>query len=220
MKEPLSRRLFSEALATALLLATIIGSGIMGEKLAGGNDAISLLGNTLATGAMLPVLITLFGPISGAHMNPAVSFGAALLRELAWKDLAPTILAQIVGAIIGVFCAHLMFDLPLLQVSTKLRLGPAQIFSESVATFGLTLTILGCMRREPQFTPVAVGLYITSAYWFTASTSFANPAVTIARTLTDTFAGIAPSGVMPFIVAQFIGLFAGLGAAKILWPQK
>lgn len=220
MKEPLPRRLFSEALATALLLATVVGSGIMGAKLAGGNDAIALLGNTLATGAMLPVLITIFGPISGAHMNPAVSFGAAILRELAWKDVLPIILAQIFGAVIGVLCAHLMFDLPLLQVSTKLRLGPAQIFSEFIATFGLMLTILGTVRRAPHFTPVAVGLYITAAYWFTASTSFANPAVTIARSLTDTFAGIAPSGIAPFIAAQMIGLFAGLGAAKILWPQK
>lgn len=220
MKEPLPRRLFSEALATALLLATVVGSGIMGAKLAGGNDAIALLGNTLATGAMLPVLITIFGPISGAHMNPAVSFGAAVLHELSWKDVLPIILAQIFGAIIGVLCAHLMFELPLLQVSTKLRLGPAQIFSEFIATFGLMLTILGTVRRAPQFTPVAVGLYITAAYWFTASTSFANPAVTIARSLTDTFAGIAPSGIAPFIAAQMIGLFAGLGAAKILWPQK
>ncbi len=220
MKNNLPRRLFSEALATALLLATVVGSGIMGEKLAGGNDAIALMGNTLATGAMLPVLITIFGPISGAHMNPAVSFGAALLRELEWKDVLPTILAQIIGAIVGVFCAHLMFDLAALQISTKLRLGPAQVFSEAVATFGLILTILGCVRRAPHFTPIAVGLYITSAYWFTASTSFANPAVTIARSLTDTFAGIAPSGVLPFIGAQMLGLFAGLGAAKILWPQK
>ena len=220
MKEALPRRLFSEALATALLLATVVGSGIMGEKLANGNDAIALLGNTLATGAMLPVLITIFGPISGAHMNPAVTFGAAILRELSWKDVLPIIIAQSLGAIIGVFCAHLRFDLPLLQVSTKLRLGSAQIFSECVATFGLMLTILGTVRRAPQFTPVAVGLYITAAYWFTASTSFANPAVTIARSLSDTFAGIAPSGIAPFIAAQMIGLFAGLGAAKILWPHK
>ena len=220
MKEPLLRRLFSEALATALLLATVVGSGIMGEKLAGGNDALALLGNTLATGAMLPVLITIFGPISGAHMNPAVSLGAAILRELEWTEVLPVSLAQILGAIIGVICAHLMFEMPLLQVSTKLRLGPAQIFSEFIATFGLMLTILGTVRRAPQFTPVAVGLYITAAYWFTASTSFANPAVTIARSLTDTFAGIAPSGVLPFIGAQMLGMLAGLGAAKILWPHK
>ena len=216
----LSRRLFAETLATAWLLATVVGSGIMAERLAGGNDALALLGNTLATGAMLPVLITIFGPISGAHMNPAVSLGASVFRELAWRELPLIIGVQMIGAIIGVFCAHLMFDLPLLQVSTKLRLGPAQVFSECVATFGLILTILGTVRRAPSFTPVAVGLYITAAYWFTASTSFANPAVTMARALTNTFAGIAPSGVMPFIAAQMIGLFAGLWGARLLWPQK
>ena len=220
MKEPLPRRLFSEMLSTALLLAIVVGSGMMGVALSGGNDAIALLGNTIATGAGLVVLITIFGPVSGAHMNPAVSLGAAMLGDLAWKDVPTYMVAQICGAIIGVFCAHLMFDVSVLQVSTKLRLGPAQMFSEFIATFGLMLTILGTVRRAPQFTPVAVGLYITAAYWFTASTSFANPAVTIARSLTDTFAGIAPSGIAPFIAAQMIGLFAGLGAAKILWPQK
>jgi glycerol uptake facilitator-like aquaporin len=207
-------------LSTALLLAIVVGSGMMGVALSGGNDAIALLGNTIATGAGLVVLITIFGPVSGAHMNPAVSLGAAMLGDLAWKDVPTYMVAQICGAIIGVFCAHLMFDVSVLQVSTKLRLGPAQMFSEFIATFGLMLTILGTVRRAPQFTPVAVGLYITAAYWFTASTSFANPAVTIARSLTDTFAGIAPSGIAPFIAAQMIGLFAGLGAAKILWPQK
>lgn len=212
--------MFSEGLATALLLATVVGSGIMAERLAQGNAAIALLGNTLATGAMLPVLITIFGPISGAHMNPAVSLGASCLRDLAWRDLAPIIGAQILGAIMGVLCAHAMFDLPLLQVSTKLRLGTSQIFSECIATFGLVLTILGCKRQAPAFTAVAVGLYITAAYWFTASTSFANPAVTMARALTDTFAGIAPSGILPFIGAQIVGLFAALAAARMLWPQK
>ena len=219
MKEPLPRRLFSEMLSTALLLAIVVGSGMMGAALSGGNDAVALLGNTIATGAGLVVLITIFGSISGAHMNPAVSLGAAMLGDLAWKDVPAYALAQICGAIIGVFCAHLMFDVSVLQVSTKLRLGPAQMFSEFIATFGLMLTILGTVRRAPSFTPVAVGLYITAAYWFTASTSFANPAVTIARSLTDTFAGIAPSGVLPFIVAQIIGLFAGLGAARLLWPR-
>lgn len=220
MKEPLPRRLFSEMLSTALLLAIVVGSGMMGAALSGGNDAIALLGNTIATGAGLVVLITIFGPISGAHMNPAVSLGAAMLGDLAWKDVPTYALAQICGAIIGVFCAHLMFDVSVLQVSTKLRLGPAQMFSEFIATFSLMLTILGTVRRAPSFTPVAVGLYITAAYWFTASTSFANPAVTIARSLTDTFAGIAPSGVLPFIVAQLVGMLTGLLAARILWPQK
>ena len=220
MKEPLPRRLFSEMLSTALLLAIVAGSGMMGAALSGGNDAIALLGNTIATGAGLVVLITIFGPISGAHMNPAVSLGAAMLGDLAWKDVPTYAVAQIFGAIIGVFCAHLMFDVSVLQVSTKLRLGPAQMFSEFIATFGLMLTILGTVRRAPHFTPVAVGLYITAAYWFTASTSFANPAVTIARSLTDTFAGIAPSGVLPFISAQMAGMFAGLLAARMLWPQK
>ena len=220
MKEPLPRRLFSEMLSTALLLAIVVGSGMMGAALSGGNDAIALLGNTIATGAGLVVLITIFGPISGAHMNPAVSLGAAMLGDLAWKDVPTYALAQICGAIIGVFCAHLMFDVSVLQVSTKLRLGSAQMFSEFIATFGLMLTILGTVRRAPSFTPVAVGLYITAAYWFTASTSFANPAVTIARSLTDTFAGIAPSGVLPFIAAQLVGILTGLLAARILWPQK
>ena len=220
MKEPLPRRLVSEMLSTALLLAIVVGSGMMGAALSGGNDAVALLGNTVATGAGLVVLITIFGPISGAHMNPAVSLGAAMLGDLAWKDVPTYTVAQICGAIIGVFCAHLMFDESVLQVSTKLRLGPAQMFSEFIATFGLMLTILGTVRRAPSFTPVAVGLYITAAYWFTASTSFANPAVTIARSLTDTFAGIAPSGVLPFIAAQIAGMLVGLGAAKLLWPQK
>ena len=220
MKEPLLRRLFSEMLSTALLLAIVVGSGIMGAALSSGNDAIALLGNTIATGAGLVVLITIFGPVSGAHMNPAVSLGAAMLGDLAWKDVPTYTLAQNCGAIIGVFCTHLMFDMSVLQVSTKLRLGSAQMFSEFIATFGLMLTILGTVRRAPSFTPVAVGLYITAAYWFTASTSFANPAVTIARSLTNTFAGIAPSGVLPFIAAQIAGMLAGLGAAKLLWPQK
>jgi len=220
VKEPLLRRLFAEALSTALLLAIVVGSGMMGAALSGGNDAIALLGNTISTGAGLVVLITIFGPISGAHMNPVVSLGAALLGELAWKDVPTYVVAQIIGAIIGVFCAHLMFDVSVFQVSMKLRLGSAQIFSEFIATFGLMLTILGCVRRAPSFTPVAVGLYITAAYWFTASTSFANPAVTVARSLTDTFAGIAPSGVLPFIAAQMVGMLAGLLAARILWPQK
>ena len=220
MKETITRRLLSETLATAILLATIVGSGIMAARLAGGNDAIALLGNTIATGAILFVLITIFGPLSGAHMNPAVSLSAAISRDLSWRDFILYSGAQILGAVLGVLCAHLMFELPVLQVSTKLRLGSAQFFSECVATFGLMLTILGCVARAPANVPIAVGLYITGAYWFTTSTSFANPAVTMARALTDTFAGIAPVGVLPFIAAQLIGMLAGLFVGRYLWGNK
>jgi len=220
MKETIVRRLVSETLSTSILLATIVGSGIMAARLADGNDAIALLGNTIATGAILFVLITIFGPLSGAHMNPAVSLAAAISRELSWRDFILYSCAQIFGAVLGVLCAHLMFELPVLQVSTKLRLGPAQVFSECVATFGLMLTILGCVARAPASVPIAVALYITGAYWFTASTSFANPAVTMARALTDTFAGIAPSGVLPFMAAQLVGMLAGLFVARYLWANK
>jgi len=204
------RRLAAEALGTALLLAVVVGSGIMGERLAGGNDAIALLGNTLATGAGLVVLITIFGPLSGAHFNPAVTLAFALRRELPWRLAAAYVAVQLVGAVAGVFMAHAMFAEPILQVSTKLRDGPAQAFSEAVATFGLLGTILGTLRFRPDFTPVAVGLYITAAYWFTASTSFANPAVTVARSLTNTFAGIAPSSAPAFIAAQIAGAIAAV----------
>jgi len=207
------RRLTSEALGTGLLLAIIIGSGVMGEQLAGGNVAIALLSNTLATGAGLVVLITVFGPISGAHFNPAVTLAFALRRDISW-GLAPAYLAaQVVGGVIGVYVAHAMFAEPILQVSTKLRNGPAQVFSEFVATFGLLATILGTLRFKPNFTPIAVGLYITAAYWFTASTSFANPAVTVARSLSNTFAGIAPSSAPAFITAQL----AVAGAAVVIF---
>lgn len=212
---PASRRLAAEALGAALLLAVVVGSGIMGERLSGGNDAIALLGNTLATGAALVVLITVFGPISGAHFNPAVTLVAAIRREVGWRMAAGYALVQTVGAVAGVLVAHAMFAEPILQLSTKLRDGSAQAFSESVATFGLVLAILGTSRFRPDFTAVAVGLYITAAYWFTASTSFANPAVTIARSLSDTFAGIAPSSAPMFIAGQLIG--AGLGAATFAW---
>jgi len=208
----LSRRLAAEALGTALLLAVVIGSGIMGERLAGGNVAIALLGNTLATGAALVVLITIFGPISGAHFNPAVTLAFAIRRELPVRLLFPYMAAQVAGAVLGVFAAHAMFAEPIWQVSTKLRDGPAQAWSEVVATFGLMATILGTLRFRPDFTPVAVGLYITAAYWFTASTSFANPAVTLARSLSDTFAGIAPSSAPAFIAAQLAGAVAGVAA--------
>ncbi|HXQ13122.1 MAG TPA: MIP/aquaporin family protein [Caulobacteraceae bacterium] len=198
-------RLAAEALGTALLLMIVIGSGIMGERLAGGNVAIALLGNTLATGAGLAVLITIFGPLSGAHFNPAVTLVFALRREIEGRMAAAYVVVQVIGAVLGVWTAHLMFAEPVLQVSAKLRDGPAQALSEGVATFGLIATILGSLRFRPDATPTMVGLYITSAYWFTASTSFANPAVTIARSLSNTFAGIAPSSAPVFIAAQIVG---------------
>jgi glycerol uptake facilitator-like aquaporin len=213
----LPRRIAAEGLGTAFLLATVIGSGIMGERLAGGNVALALLGNTLPTGAILVVLILIFGPLSGAHFNPAVSVAFALRGELPRRTLMAYVLIQIATAILGVWAAHLMFDLPVLQVSTKLRFGPGQWFAESVATFGLLLTILGCIARAPAATPYAVGLYITAAYWFTASTSFANPAVTIARSFSNTFAGIAPTGVLGFIIAQLVGMLAAVGIGRWLW---
>lgn len=201
----LPRRLAAEALGTALLLAIVIGSGIMGENLAGGNVAIALLGNTIATGAGLVVLITIFGPLSGAHLNPAVTLMFALRRELGWADAAAYVLVQIIGAVLGAWLAHAMFAEPLLQVSVKLRSGWSQDLSEAVATFGLVGTILGSLQFRKEATPIMVGLYITAAYWFTASTSFANPAVTIARSFSNTFAGIAPESAPLFIVCQLAG---------------
>ena len=203
-----AHRLAAEGLGTAFLLAIVIGSGIMGERLAGGNVAIALLGNTLATGAGLVVLITIFGPLSGAHFNPAVTLVFAVRRELSWRMAAGYLAAQLAGAVAGVFVAHLMFAEPILQISTKLRDGPAQAFSEFIATFGLIATILGSIRFRPRATPLMVGLYITSAYWFTASTSFANPAVTFARAFSDTFAGIAPVSAPAFIASQVVGALA------------
>jgi len=212
-----AQRLLAEALGTALLLATVVGSGIMGETLAGGNVAIALLANSIATGAMLVVLIIVFGPISGAHFNPAVS-GVMLARgELAWPLFAGYLAVQFAGGLLGVWGAHAMFGLPILEISTKLRSGSPQWFAEAVATFGLVLTILGTLRARPEAVPFTVGLYITAAYWFTASTSFANPAVTIARSLTDTFAGIAPSGVAAFVAAQAAGAIAAVVAGQILF---
>ena len=212
-----SRRLVAEALGTAFLLAAVVGSGIMAAKLAGGNGALALLCNTLPTGAILTVLILTFGPVSGAHFNPAVSVAFALRRELSWPEAAAYILVQIIGGIIGVWAAHAMFELPVWQVSLTVRTGPGQWLAEFVATFGLVLTILGCLARTPVAIPYAVGLYITAAYWFTASTSFANPAVTIARSVSDTFAGIAPSGVIGFIAAQLAGMLAAVLLARWLW---
>ena len=205
------RRAAAELVGTALLLAVVVGSGIMGERLAGGNDAIALLGNTIATGAGLVVLIHVFGPVSGAHFNPAVTLAFALRGEADRRSVAAYVTAQLAGAVLGVWMAHAMFAEPILQLSAKLRDGPAQGFSEMVATFGLIGTIFGTQRSRPEFTPVAVGLYITAAYWFTASTSFANPAVTIARSLSDTFAGIAPVSAPLFIAGQIVGAVAGVG---------
>jgi glycerol uptake facilitator-like aquaporin len=213
-----AQRLLAEALGTAFLLATVIGSGIMGAKLAGGNVALALLGNTLPTGAILVVLILIFGPVSGAHFNPAVTVALTLRGEMMPLDALAYTAAQLVGALIGVWAAHLMFELPLWQLSTTVRSGFGQWFAEFVATFGLLLTIFGCASVSPSATAYAVGLYITAAYWFTASTSFANPAVTIARGLSDTFAGIAPTNVAAFICCQFLGAAAALLAARLLWP--
>jgi glycerol uptake facilitator-like aquaporin len=214
---PLSQRAFVEGLGAAFLLAAVVGSGTMAQRLSGGNDALALLGNTLPTGAILVVLILVFGPLSGAHFNPAVSIAAALRRELPRRDAATYILVQVIGGVIGVWTAHLMFELPLWQVSQHARMGPGQWLAEFVATFGLLLTILGCAARVPAAIPYAVGLYITSAYWFTASTSFANPAVTIARSVSDTFAGIAPAAVPGFILAQLVGMLAAVVLARWLW---
>ena len=213
----LAQRLVAECLGTAFLLATVVGSGIMAAKLAGGNGALALLCNTLPTGAILVVLVLVFGPVSGAHFNPAVSLALALQRELP-KNIVPIyIAAQIAGGIVGVLAAHAMFELPFWQLSTTVRTGPGQWFAEGVATFGLLLTIFGCAARSAAAIPYAVGLYITAAYWFTASTSFANPAVTIARALSDTYAGIAPAGVMAFIAAQLIGAAIAVPLARWLW---
>ena len=212
-----ARRAAAECLGTAFLLATVVGSGIMAARLAGGNGALALLCNTLPTGAILAVLILAFGPVSGAHFNPVVSIAMVLRRELPVKFAAVYIAAQILGGIFGVLAAHAMFELPLWQVSMTVRTGSGQWFAESVATFGLMLTIFGVSVRSPSAIPYAVGLYITAAYWFTASTSFANPAVTIARALSDTYAGIAPSGVIAFIAAQLSGAAIAVPLARWLW---
>ena len=213
----LAQRAMAEFLGTAFLLAAVVGSGIMAQRLAGGNIALALLCNTLATGAILPVIILMFGSVSGAHFNPAVSLAFALRGELSWQITLLYVTVQVIAAIAGVWIAHLMFDLPVWQISTTVRWGGGQWLAEAVATFGLVLTIFGCVARAPSAVPYAVGLYIGSAYWFTASTSFANPAVTIARSLSDTFAGIAPSGAPSFIAAQFVGMFAAVIVARVIW---
>jgi glycerol uptake facilitator-like aquaporin len=214
----LGRRVVAEAVGTALLLATVIGSGIMGERLAGGNVAVALLANTLATGAALVALILTFGPISGAHFNPAVTLADAWQGGIAWSDVVPYIGAQLVGAFAGVAVAHIMFELPLFFTSRHVRSGPAQMFSEFVATFGLLAVIWGCVRARPSMVAFAVAAYITAAYWFTASTSFANPAVTLARAASDTLAGIRPADVPGFIFSQLFGAAAATGLFRWLVP--
>lgn len=213
-----ARRLVSEGLGTALLLAVVIGSGIMGERLAGGNVAIALLANTIATGAGLIALILMFGTISGAHFNPVVTLSEAWQKNLPASDVLPYILVQIIGAYAGVATAHMMFGEPLFFASEHIRAGPSQWWSEFVATFGLLAVIIGCSRSRPTVTPFAVAAYITAAYWFTASTSFANPAVTLARAASNTFAGIRPTDAPGFIVAQLLGASAATLLFCWLYP--
>jgi glycerol uptake facilitator-like aquaporin len=214
-----ARRLVAEAVGTALLLATVVGSGIMGERLASGNVAVALLANTLATGAALVALILTFGPISGAHFNPAVTVADASQGGLPWRDVPGYAGAQVIGAFAGVAAAHAMFELPLFFASQRVREGPAQMFSEFVATFGLLAVIWGCARRRSEAVPFGVAAYITAAYWFTASTSFANPAVTLARAASDTFAGVRPADVPGFIAAQALGAAAATGLFRWLVPS-
>ena len=214
-----ARRVCAEALGTGLLVTAVVGSGIMAAKLAGGNAAVALLCNTIPTGAILFVLITILGPLSGAHFNPAVTLAMRVRGTIGSGDAGSYIAAQIIGGCLGTFAAHAMFDLSLLQASTTARTGFAQWFAEFVATFGLLLTIFGAVRFAPKAVATAVALYITSAYWFTASTSFANPAVTIARALTDTFAGIAPADATGFIAAQLAGALAGTLLASWLFAD-
>jgi glycerol uptake facilitator-like aquaporin len=218
MKYSLSRRLAAEFLGTAFLVASVVGSGIMGERLAGGNIAVALLANTIATGAVLVALILAFGPISGAHLNPAVSLAETLEGGLPWAETVPYILVQILGGIAGAIAAHLMFGLPVVSLSRHARGGPALMLSEFIATFGLLSVIWGCSRLHSNAIAFAVGAYITAAYWFTASTSFANPAVTIARALSDTFSGIRPLDVPLFLVAQIAGALAATFLFRWLIP--
>ena len=219
MKAALAQRLGAEALGTAFLVAAVVGSGIMAARLAGGNAALALLCNTLPTGAILTALILALGPVSGAHFNPVVSLAFLWRRDMSWQDTCLYTVCQILGGILGAMLAHMMFELPLWQVSQTVRTGAGQWLAEAVATFGLVLTIFCCLRGAREAIPYAVGLYITSAYWFTASTSFANPAVTIARSLTDTFAGIAPAGVAAFIAMQVVGGLAGAAVATLLFKS-
>lgn len=220
VNEVLLRKLAAEAVSTALLLGTVVGSGIMAEQLAGGNVAIALLANTIATGAGLVALILTFGPISGAHMNPAVTLADAALGGVPWRSVPAYVAAQLTGALLGVGIAHLMFEKALYSASEHARTGPAQLVSEFIATFGLLSVIWGVSRTRAQFTPFAVGAYITAAYWFTASTSFANPAVTVARSLTNTFAGIRPVDAPGFILAQLLGAAVATALFRWLLPQQ
>ena len=219
-RAPLPRRLAAEGVGSFFLFATVIGSGIMAGNLSRGNDAVALLANSMATGAILFVLIAMLGPISGAHMNPAVSLVAASRRELPWGDAAAYIAVQLALGIVGAWAAHLMFDLPTLQLSVKARTGLGQWTGEAVATFGLVLTILGTARHRPDWVPASVALYIVAAYWFTSSTSFANPAITVARSLSDSFAGIAPANVPAFIIAQLFGAAAAALLARFLFDPR
>jgi len=215
----LGRRLLAEGLGTAILVATVVGSGIMAEKLAGGNQAVALLGNTISTGAILVVIITILGPVSGAHFNPAVTLVFAGRGEFPWRDAALYVVVQCLGGIAGTVVAHLMFDLAPIAIGTTVRSGPSQWFAEAVATFTLVLAILGGIRYAPQAVPWLVGLTITAAYWFTASTSFANPAVTLARGFTTTFAGIAINHVPGFVIAQIAGALAAMPVCGLLFPR-
>lgn len=215
----MTRRLIAEALGSFFLFATVVGSGIMAEQLAGGNVAVALLGNTLATGAMLFVLITMLGPISGAHFNPAVSLVMRLRGDCCWKGLAATIAVQLAAGVLGVWAAHAMFGLPILQYSDHARTGMGQWLGEFIATFGLLLTIIGTARHRPQAVAASVALYITAGYWFTSSTSFANPAITLARSLSDSFAGIAPGDVAGFVAAQLAGALAAHWTGRKLFPE-
>ncbi|KTE48562.1 hypothetical protein ATE69_20740, partial [Sphingopyxis sp. H071] len=215
---PLGRRIAAEGVGAFFLFACVIGSGIMAQALSGGNDGVALLANTIATGAMLFVLITMLGPISGAHFNPAVTLVFMLRRELSWFDAGAYVAAQLAFGVLGAWVAHLMFDLPTLQLSVKTRTGLGQWVGEFVATFGLVMTILGTVKYKPQAVAASVGLYITAAYWFTSSTSFANPAITVARSLSDTFAGIAPHDVPMFIAAQLVGAVSATIVGSALFP--
>jgi glycerol uptake facilitator-like aquaporin len=215
----LPKKLVAEAVGTAFLLAAVVGSGIMAEKLSAGNISLALLENTLATGAALVALILAFGPVSGAHFNPAVTISDAVVGGLPWRTVPAYIVAQCAGAMAGVYAAHLMFGLPVIQFSTHVRNGPAQLFSEFVAAFGLMAVIWGCARTRISAVPFAVGAYITAAYWFTASTSFANPAVTLARSFTDTFAGIRPGDSPGFMAAQIVGALAATALFRWLMPS-